>query len=433
MDRPNLLIISIDSLRADAISLFNSELDNTPFLEQFSTDAAVFESAFSQADWTVPSHTSIFTGLYPTEHGVVSSNQSLGDHPTIAEVLSNEGYETTANFRLDWFEGGDILRGFGEHEMSRKEQSSTVTQTIKNVIKRSSTLRQIARGIYRGSFRGHMHDQHVVEGAIEAVHSTVEPFCHFVHLNDAHWPYSPTAPFHKAATERPTWRLAWNRAYTQQKMFDEDNPSSPAESKKMDIMKDLYLGAVRQVDYHLETLFTSIPEKVLRNTIVVIFGDHGDAFGEKGEVGHNVPTPEVTHVPMILKDPTGTIPHSRFQSTVHLIDLYPTLAELLGIELPQTGATNLVRNEPPNLAFTHSGEPSNDNRFLDEYVVWRSSTDYVTWNYRNDEFNEYGQTDGLRRKLETHVSNLDYVPPTEREEMEEQAVHHLEDLGYLNQ
>jgi arylsulfatase A-like enzyme len=276
-----------------------------------------------------------------------------------------------------------------------------------------------------------MHDQHVVDEAIEAINTAKEPFCHFIHLNDAHWPYSPTAPFHKAVTERPTWQLAWNRAYTQQKMFDENNPTSPANSQKMAIMKDLYLGAVRQVDHHLENIFTNIPDKTLHNTVIVIFADHGDAFGEKNEVGHNAPIPEVTHVPMIIKDPTETIPQSRAEKTVQLIDLYPTLAELLDVEVPRTKATNLVKNDPSGLAFTHSGEPSTGDRFLEEYVVWRSPTDYVTWDYRNGEFAEFGQTDGLKQELEDHMSDLDYVPPESRDEMGEQSVRQLKDLGYL--
>jgi len=432
MDKTNLLIISIDSLRADAVSLFNPALSNTPFLDQFSSDATVFESTFSQAEWTVPSHTSIFTGLYPTEHGVVTGDRSLGDHPTLAEKLSEQGYETEANFRLNWFTGGGILRGFDGLETGEKEQSSGITDKAKGIVKRSSILRQVARGIYRGSFRGHMHDQHIVDGAIEAFNTAEEPFCHFIHLNDAHWPYSPTAPFHKAATERPTWQLAWNRAYTQQKMFDENDPTSPANSKKMAIMKDLYLGAVRQVDHHLENIFENIPDRTLQNTVVVIFGDHGDAFGEKGEVGHNAPIPEVAHVPMIIKDPTETLPRTRVEKTAQLMDLYPTLAELLDIDVPRTGARNLVKDGPSGLAFTHSGDPSTNDRFLEKYAVWRSPTDYVIWDYRSDKFVEYGQTDGLKQELEDHVSDLEYVPPESREEMDEQAVRQLKDLGYLS-
>lgn len=431
MNKQNLLLISIDSLRADAVSLFNPELDNTPFLENFSSDATVFESAFSQAEWTVPSHTSVFTGLYPTEHGVISGERSLGNHPTLPETLSNNGYEMEANFRLNWFTGGDILRGFGPLDTTEKEYSNGVTEKFKQLIKKSSILRQIARGVYRGSFRGHMHDQSVVDSAIEAVNDATEPFCHFIHLNDAHWPYSPTAPFHKAATDRPTWQLARNRAYTQQKMFDENLPSEPANNKKMKIMKDLYLGSVRQVDHHLKTLLTSISKKTLNNTIIVIFGDHGEAFGEQGEIGHNKPIPEVTHVPLMISDPDENIPTSIIKQTVQLIDLYPTLADLLNVEVPQTNATNLLEEEQPGLAFTHSGEPPDDDVFLDEYVVWRSPDNYVSWDYWDDEFTEYGNTSGLKQKLKDHISNLDYVPPKTRAKMDEKTTRQLKDLGYL--
>jgi arylsulfatase A-like enzyme len=433
MDQSNLLLVSIDSLRADSASLFNSELQNTPYLETFSDQCTMFDSAFSQGIWTVPSHTSVFTGLYPTEHGVVTSERSLGEHPTLAEVLQDEGYDTAANFRLDWFNGGGILRGFDrpteEHET--EDETASFSQSIKNGIKRSSVLRRIARGVYRGSFRGHMHDQHVVESAIDAIESASEPFCHFVHLNDAHWPYSPTAPFHRAATDRPTWQLAWNRAYTQQKLFDEGTPSTPANSRKMAIMKDLYLGAVRQVDHHLENLISSIPDSTLDDTVVVVFGDHGEAFGEHGEIGHNAPIPEVTHVPLLICDPTGTLPQSTISETVQLVDLYPTLADLLKVDVPETNATNLVADGPPEIAYTHSGHPEDGDYLLDDYAVWASPDDYLVSNAETDEYEEHGQSDGLRERLEAHIDTLDYVPPEGQRDMDEEAERRLQDLGYL--
>jgi arylsulfatase A-like enzyme len=431
MDRPNLLVVSIDSLRADAVSILDSDVSTTPYLEELSSDATVFESAFTQAEWTVPSHTSVFTGLYPTEHGVVSGDHVLGNHPTLAERLSDEGFETEASFRLDWFTGGGILRGFGELRRDRPDDGGGMLQRAKMAVKRNAILRQVARGVYRGSFRGRMHDKHVVDDAVEKLQSATEPFCHFVHLNDAHWPYSPTAPFHKAATDRPTWQLAWNRAYTQQKLFDERDPESPADSEKMAVMKDLYLGAVRQVDHHLETLLTNVPDDVFDETIVVVFGDHGEAFGEKGEIGHNAPIPEVAHVPMLIKDPTGAIPVSRINEPVQLADLYPTLGALLDLDLPDTNASNLASHDDSRIAFTHAGESIDDGRYLEQYVAWRSPTDFVTWDYSEDEFFEQGRTDGLKQELEEHLSNLQRVTTKTGRELETDAERNLRDLGYM--
>jgi len=106
MNQPNLLLISIDSLRADAVSSIDTSVSTTPFFDELVEQSSLYTAAFSQGVWTVPSHTSIFTGLYPTEHGVydedaVSEGEvSLGDHPTIGQKLQENGYETRAFFRL---------------------------------------------------------------------------------------------------------------------------------------------------------------------------------------------------------------------------------------------------------------------------------------------------------------------------------------------
>lgn len=431
MKTPNVIFISVDSLRSDAVSVLNPQSGYTPFLERFCEDSTVFESAFAQADWTVPSHMSIFTGLYPTEHGVISGEHSLGNRPTLAEKASQSGYETKANFRLSWFNGGGLLRGFEQTETDSDHGQAGLSAKFKSVIKKSAALRRIARGVYRGSFRGHMHDKSIVESAIEDVRTATEPFFHFLHLNDAHWPYSPTAPFHKVATDQPTWRLAWNRAYTQQNIFDEALPDEPLATGKMELMRDLYLGAVRQIDYHLKSFISNIPAEVLQNTIIIIFGDHGEAFGEKDEIGHNAPIPEVTHVPLIIRDPTERFQATRTTETVQISDLYPTVAEIIGVDIPQTNMTSLLNHEKDNIAFTHAGEEYSQDNLLSEYVAWRSPEDYLYWNRREDTYIKYGNHDGLTQVLENHIKNMSHVTPQSTDQLSERNISQLKDLGYM--
>jgi arylsulfatase A-like enzyme len=135
MKTPNVIFISVDSLRSDAVSVLNPQSGYTPFLERFCEDSTVFESAFAQADWTGPSHMSIFTGLYPTEHGVISGEHSLGNRPTLAEKASQSGYETKANFRLSWFNGGGLFRRFEQTETDSDHGQAGLSAKFKSVIK----------------------------------------------------------------------------------------------------------------------------------------------------------------------------------------------------------------------------------------------------------------------------------------------------------
>ena len=95
MNQPDIIFIVLDTQRADRLGCYGYNKPITPYLDAFAAQSIVFEQAISPAQWTIPSHASLFTGLYPTAHQVTQSNQSLGpDQPHLAEVLRTAGYET---------------------------------------------------------------------------------------------------------------------------------------------------------------------------------------------------------------------------------------------------------------------------------------------------------------------------------------------------
>lgn len=437
MNRPNLLFISIDSLRADAVSAIGSEMNTTPFLDSLADESTLFTSAFSNGIWTAPSHASIFTGLYPTEHGVYDGeaisqgNVSLGDHPTLIQRLKATGYNTEAFYRLGWLDSGDILRGFESDTGEREEDHSNFGSILDSLSSKLPVGRTLLRAIYRGTFRGHMADENVLNPATSKLQSTSSLFCFFAHLNDAHWPYSPVKPFYNQFTDRSFPSLFWNRAYVQTRMYSlEDNNWTPS-SKQIDVMKHLYLGAVKQVDHHLESLITAIPDDVLDETVVVIFGDHGEAFGEEGKLGHNDIIPEVAHVPLLIKDPTGQLEKGRIDTPVQLADIYQTIGSLAGVSVPETNANDLTETLPESPVFTHAGQNAKDGSLLRKYGVWRSPSDYLIWDSESDTIDQYGNADGLETELNHHLDKLDRVPPTRTKELDDDAKDRLRELGYL--
>ena len=97
MSQPDILLIVLDTQRADRLGCYNSACKLTPHLDRFAAEGAVFETAISPAQWTIPSHASMFTGLYPTAHQLLQSHLTLGpDTPHLAELLHEIGYETVA-------------------------------------------------------------------------------------------------------------------------------------------------------------------------------------------------------------------------------------------------------------------------------------------------------------------------------------------------
>jgi len=437
MAHHNIIFISIDSLRADAVSALGVEATTTPFFNELAEQSSLYTSAFSQGIWTVPSHTSIFTGLYPTEHRVydedaVSEGEvSLGDHPTIGQKLQENGYETRAFFRLGWLSSAGILRGFEFESKNSGDEGFSIASTLDSLSSKLPVGRTFLRAIYRGTFRGHMADEDVVNDAVSAIQAASEPFCHFVHLNDAHWPYSPVNPFHDQLTDHRFPTLFWNRAYVQSRMFPLADDSWIPSTEQIEVMKDLYLGAVRQVDYHFESLITAIPDDVLDETIIIVFGDHGEAFGESGELGHNDIIPSVAHVPLLIRDPTGQLSSGRVDTPVQLADLYETVGSLTGITVPDTNSNDLTEGPPDDPAFTHSGQNEVDDSLLGKYGVWRSASDYLIWDAVNDTVERHGDADGLKDELDSHIEDLKRVPPTGTKALDDEAKDRLRELGYL--
>lgn len=135
-NQPNILCISIDSLRRDFCSIYTESEDTTPFLNSISDELTIFQNAISPSCWTLQVHGSVFTGLYPPEHGVLDKNNSLGDHPTFAELLSRKGYDTQSFGYNGWFEAGDILRGFNHTPTDPFD--SSISKTIKRRIRQLS-------------------------------------------------------------------------------------------------------------------------------------------------------------------------------------------------------------------------------------------------------------------------------------------------------
>lgn len=436
--KPNLLLISIDSLRADVVSGIGSTDDTTPFLDQIIEESTVFTSAFSQGVWTVPSHTSIFTGTYPAEHGlyaedaIANGEVALGKHPTIAQRLSDNGYMTRAFHRPTWLGYDGILRGFDQAEAETETETETET-TVERLELLASKLpisRSVLRGIYRGTFRGHMPDSETVERAVGAINSCSSPFCFFIHFNDAHWPYSPSKPFYNKHSNRTFVSLFWNRAYTQTRMFSRDGDWKPSE-RGIETMYDLYLGGVSQVDFHLKNLVTSIPDDILEKTIIIIFGDHGEAFDEAHELGHNDIIPSVTHVPLIIRDPTGQMPADNVSKPVELMDIYQTVAELTDTSVPQTSSCSLISDISQSPAIVASESNSFSETLLGRYGAFRSRSEYVIWDAIEDKYYPRNEFPELKESIRTHVTGVNSIPTDQADAIEDDTRQRLIELGYF--
>jgi len=275
--RPNLLLITIDTMRPDRLGCYGSRVAKTPAIDRLAASGAVFGRAFAHTPLTLPSHTSILLGTTPLQHGVHDNgNFKVPDSlPTLATFLKDQGYATGAfigAFPLDARFGLD--RGFDVYDENYGSGTSLDFQFVERKA------------------------EAVVGSALSWLDGRTGPWFVWVHVFDPHQPYEPPAPY--AAQYK-------------------DDP---------------YSGEVAYVDASLAKLFDYLDSsRQSGSTVVVLTGDHGQSLGEHGETTHGYFAYNSTlWIPLIVAGP-GVKP-VRVDANVSHIDIFPTICDLMGLPRP---------------------------------------------------------------------------------------------------
>jgi len=299
---PNIILISIDALRADHLSCYGYHRNTSPNIDRLASQGVLFKNAFSQATWTLPSHSSIFLSQYVWRHKVDTPRKRLHNLPaTLAEILKNENYTNAA------FTGGEIMSskyGFNQGF-------------------------EIYRDGIPGS-RGH----HEISSYIDKLLSWLESvrnrkFFLFIHAYDVHDPYNPPAPYFDLYTKG---RCEGKHVRTSRGIVLNKLDASKLTPKETDYIMAVYDGGINYVDDQLGKIFEKLNQLGIDdNTIIILTSDHGEAFGEHGRLNHaHKPYIELVRVPLIIKGPG--IPRNRiYENFVQHIDIVPTILEILNI------------------------------------------------------------------------------------------------------
>jgi arylsulfatase A-like enzyme len=289
-DRPNILLVSLDTLRAKSIGLYGHVRDTMPALERrVAARGAFVRAAVAPVPYTPPSHMTMLTGLEPCAHGVMNRHGTLAaDRVTLAELLRAAGYRTAA-FTEDAYvvAGAGFARGFDRYTEFRSEESASPGFAAETL------------GAAEAWLRGRAH----------------EPFFLFVHTYQVHDPFVPP------------------RGY--RTLFEQD--VQRGQPPEYDEKLRLYEQEVRYTDDVLAGLLDTLEHEGLsENTIVVITSDHGESFSEHTIAGHGFTLyDDELLVPLVIRAP-GLVPEGLVLETqVGLVDLTPTLLDLVGLEIPQ--------------------------------------------------------------------------------------------------
>jgi choline-sulfatase len=281
---PNIILITVDTTRADRMGFLGSQRGLTPNLDALAHDSVIFTHAYSQVPLTTASHATILSGTYPQFHGVNDAGVALGkDVPYAPAILRLHGYKTAAFVGaviLDPRAGGapGFDRGFDVYDAG-------------------------FHSMRRGEDRYHSVER---RGAEVVDHATTwlkrqphAPFFLWVHLYDPHSPYDPPEPFRSKYST------------------------------------DLYDGEIAYTDSVIGKLLDQLRSSHLYDrAVIAVMADHGEALGENGERGHGIFLYDPTiHVPLLVKLP-GHHAGEHIDETVELVDVMPTLLRIAGIAPP---------------------------------------------------------------------------------------------------
>lgn len=332
----NIVLITLDTTRADHLGCYGYKKDTTPFLDSLARKGILFENAYANATWTLPSHASLFTGMMPSVHGVGYSNFFVSPSvKTIAESLQQKGYTSAA------FIGGPFLvsafninQGFDFYDEHLDPHSELKRLTLFRLI---SKLTGKSLWHTDGQRHGAEINQEVSSYLKWAVNR--QPFFLFINYFDAHEPYDPPQEIRNQMQIRTT--LKGNiRFYplNKQNGIACHADKTPLTQSEFQQLRDLYDGELRYQDQQLEALWKMVENLgVASKTILIIASDHGETIGEHQflDHGHNLYQEQV-HVPLLFYNSGLFSGGRKITEEVQLIDVYPTLLQFVGLK-PDSG------------------------------------------------------------------------------------------------
>src|SRR5256884_8621252 len=279
---PNVVFITIDTLRADHLGCYGNKQVRTPTIDALAADSTRFERAYTAVPVTLPSHTVIFTGTYPLLSGVhdFAANKLNPTQATLASVLKDNGYATTAvigsavlDSRFGLNHGFDFY--YDHFDFNRLQESNLDEMERPGNVVADVTLDWLSKNYQKKFFL-------------------------WMHLYDPHYPYRPPPPYSEQYKDRP------------------------------------YDGEIGFADAQVGRLIEFLKNKGLyQNTLIILSGDHGESLGEHGEKTHGFFIYNATlHVPLIFHLPGGV--HTKtVANLVNLADLMPTVLAALNIQIPE--------------------------------------------------------------------------------------------------
>jgi len=417
-----IIIIDIDTLRADHLGCYGYHRATSPAIDAFAGQSVLFERAFSQAPNTPPSQTSILSGLYPSTHGMIEDDDRVPEAVvTLAEALSAHGF-VTAGFHDGGYMSATFKIGQG-FELYESSQGQGLARSGPEIM---SWLNE------------HAH----------------ENFLLLIHTYDTHTPYAPPENYRELFLDgldppNPGFEPTTDVMEAIRLSVWTDEPRQ-LEANDLEYARALYDGEIRFVDAWVGEFLELVRELGLDQRATIVFiSDHGEEFQEHGSVLHEKLYSTVTRIPFMIRLPGGSPAH-RVTEVVETIDLMPTLLDLVGAPHPEglqgSSLVSLLAGEPPGDGLAFGESPFFGHRrfvatgshqlLLTKRTGEAELYDFVSDPRQQDDLAsaEPGMAQRLRSEIlgwDERIAHQVVEPDHEGAELDPETEQQLKELGYI--
>ncbi|MBL8056222.1 MAG: sulfatase [Anaerolineales bacterium] len=348
-EQPNILLVTIDALRADHLSSYGYRQRTSPNIDQLAREGVQFLNAVSTAPWTFPAFSAIHTSMYPTELGISTHNALLPQiygqrldpaRETLAERLAAQGYRTQAFVTNPWlfpefgfsqgFQGYTVVDRQRAYDYDAILQATLAGRLAGQAPPAEAALRQLYEALMgpAGQPVWDVRGDRVMDSALNWLEGhRSERFFLWIHCIDPHYPFAPPASYRPAVPGVNAERLEYLASYNEEDIYTGRARLRPADHKAL---VGLYDGEIRFVDEQVGRLLRQLDDWGLRETtFLALTADHGDEFWDHGgyQHGHTLYN-ELLHIPLILRGPG--LPARQVADVVRHVDLAPTLTAVAG-------------------------------------------------------------------------------------------------------
>lgn len=454
----NVLLITLDTTRSDHLSCYGYEHNTSPHLDALADDGLLFERCIAASNWTLPTHASMLTGLYPPRHG--AHLLATGARAQEATLHSGAGPEVLH----DYLHGSGVLH----------ESCTTLAEVLRQAGRRTGAIvanRPSLQRAYQldqgfdyyddaaGESPAPYRDARIIaDEALEWLDDDrSKPFFLFLNFMDPHAPYNPPAEYlanGPGSTAQPR-EQSWQSEQELWSMtgFHVMSDKRQINAEGLRYFTTRYDGEIGYMDAQIGRILAWLREKGLYDsTLIIVTSDHGEAFGEHFIFGHGfrLYEPEV-QVPMLVKLPGGQR-KGRIDRPVHHVDVMPTVLQLLdlppsaqmhGVSLLSSTSRDLFVQQNVFLALASVFPWCNRA----QWAVYRDHLKYIEYSNGDQELYDFAQDPGERNNLassrprDVHAlqqalqqwkeQTRSPIPPAPPSELDPETAEQLRDLGYV--